>query len=183
MPDINSYLDKPYARMLIPAEEGGYSAEILEFPGCFAEGDSAEEALSRLEEAARSWLDAALDQGQPIPEPFTSQGYSGRIVLRLPRSIHRQSARFAQRDDTSLNQFFLSAISARVGVEDFVEKMLDRIEDRITPVARTVLIMPDTAFQFWHDSAMQLNEPKAALEDYRTASNRNLGRMEIAQNA
>jgi antitoxin HicB len=183
VPNIDDYLDRPYARILIPAEEGGYSAEILEFPGCFAEGDTAEEALSRLEQAAASWLDAALDQGQPIPEPFTNQGYSGRIVLRIPRSIHRQSARFAHRDDTSLNQFFLSAISARMGAEDLVEKMLDRIEDRIIPVARTVLIMPDTAFQFWHDSILQLNEPKAVLEDYRIASTRNLGRMEIAQNA
>jgi len=33
-------LRKPYARVLVPDENGGFFAEILEFPGCFAEGET-----------------------------------------------------------------------------------------------------------------------------------------------
>src|SRR5712691_10885211 len=100
---IQEYLKEPYARILIPDEEGGFSAEILEFPGCFAEGDTANEAMQNLEEAAEAWIEAALAQGLEIPEPMINQGYGGKIALRLPRGLHRQAARMAERDGTSLN--------------------------------------------------------------------------------
>ncbi len=119
-------LKKPYARILIPEDDGTYSADILEFPGCHAEGDTPSEAISNLEEAAASWIEAALEQGQAIPPPMVVHGYSGNINLRLPKSIHKQAARFAARDRVSLNQFFASAIATRVGAEDFYERLVQR---------------------------------------------------------
>ncbi len=64
------YLKEPYSRILIPDENGFFSAEIMEFPGCFAEGKTADEAMHNLEEAAKSWIEASLEQGHEIPEPF-----------------------------------------------------------------------------------------------------------------
>ena len=122
------YLKKPYSRTLIPVGDGTFFAEILEFPGCFAEGQSPDEAYKNLEAVAESWIEAAQDQGQEIPEPFATHDFSGRIALRIPRSIHKQAAKFAEMDDTSLNQFFLAAIAARVGAEDFVERLSKRLE-------------------------------------------------------
>jgi predicted RNase H-like HicB family nuclease len=112
-----------YTRIILPAEEGGFTGEILEFPGCFAEGDSPDEIFENLERAATSWIEAALEQDQDIPEPAENQRYGGKIALRLPRSIHRQAARMAERDSTSLNQFLLAAISARVGAADVCARM------------------------------------------------------------
>ena len=141
-----TYLKKPYSRILTPEEEGGFSSEILEFPGCFAEGETASEAYEALERAARSWVEAALEQGQEIPEPFNNQGYGGRIALRIPRSIHRQAARMAERDETSLNQFLLGAISARIGAEDFYNKLIERFRSNFFHqtfnVVANVSIMP-----------------------------------------
>lgn len=111
----NEYLKKPYARILIPDELGGFYAEILEFPGCFSEGDTVEEAFQNLEQAALSWIAACQEQGQNIPEPSVSHGYAGKIALRLPRNIHKRAARMALRDGVSLNQFLLAAIAARTG--------------------------------------------------------------------
>lgn len=124
----SEYLKKPYSRTLIPVGDGTYFAEILEFPGCFAEGQSPGEAYKNLEAVAESWIEAAQGQGQEIPEPFATHDFSGRIALRIPRSIHKQAARFAEMDDTSLNQFFLAAIAARVGAEEFVEHLSKRLE-------------------------------------------------------
>ncbi len=132
-PPAQEILRKPYARILIPEEDGTYSAELLEFPGCYAEGDTAAAAIENLEKAAASWIEAAREQGQEIPEPLASYGYSGKINLRLPKSIHKQAARFAQRDDVSLNQFFASAIAARVGAEDVYERLAQRLEARLMP--------------------------------------------------
>lgn len=127
-----TYLKKPYSRILTPEEEGGFSAEILEFPGCFAEGETASEAYEALERAARSWVEAALEQGQEIPEPFNNQGYGGKVALRLPRSIHRQITKMAERDATSLNQFLVAAISMRVGAEDAYTRIAERLERHLT---------------------------------------------------
>lgn len=67
---IRDYLKQPYARILVPDESGGYSAEVLELPGCFAEGETADEAMDALERAAESWIEAALELGQSIPDPL-----------------------------------------------------------------------------------------------------------------
>jgi predicted RNase H-like HicB family nuclease len=109
-------LKLPYARVLIPdAETGTYTAELPEFPGCVAQGASPEEAYARLEEAARSWIEAAEEMGQAIPEPAAANEYSGRFALRLPRSLHRQASQLAQRDGASLNQFIVTALAEKVG--------------------------------------------------------------------
>jgi predicted RNase H-like HicB family nuclease len=143
----DQYLNMPYTRLVVPVEDGTYSAEILEFPGCFAQGNTAEEAIRNLDDSAQSWVAAALDQGQEIPPPMAAQDFSGRLVLRMPRSIHKQAARYAQRDNTSLNQFLTAAISTRIGAEEFYDRLLLRLEAHMMPVARTVIVLPDSAFQ------------------------------------
>jgi predicted RNase H-like HicB family nuclease len=108
-----------------------YHAEILEFPGCFAQGDTPADAYATLEKAAESWIDTSISQGQQIPEPSSNVTYSGNIALRMPRSIHRQAAKLADRDDTSLNTFLVSAVSAKVGAEDFYNVLAQRFEQQI----------------------------------------------------
>lgn len=73
------YLKLPYCRILIPEDDGGYSAEILEFTGCLEYGDTPNETIERLERMAASWIAACQSRGIPIPEPTT---YSQRHNLR-----------------------------------------------------------------------------------------------------
>jgi predicted RNase H-like HicB family nuclease len=42
-----------------PAEEGGFWAEIPAFAGCVSEGETVEETLSNIKEAAEGWLEVA----------------------------------------------------------------------------------------------------------------------------
>ncbi|MDD5229590.1 MAG: type II toxin-antitoxin system HicB family antitoxin [Methylococcales bacterium] len=42
-----------------PAEEGGFWAEVPAFAGCVSEGDTAEETLFNIQEAALGWLEVA----------------------------------------------------------------------------------------------------------------------------
>ena len=124
---LDKYLTQPYSRLLVPEKEGGYSAEILEFPGCFSQGDTAEEAVKNLEDAAKNWIAAALEQGLKIPEPTGDHDYSGKIALRLPRSTHRKAIQMAEREDVSLNTFLVDAISSRIGAEDLYGRLADRL--------------------------------------------------------
>jgi predicted RNase H-like HicB family nuclease len=126
---LENYLRKPYSRILIPDEESGtFTAEILEFPGCIAQGDTAQEAYERLEEAAKAWIEAALELRQEIPPPSLAHGYGGKVALRMPKSLHRQAAIAAEQDRTSLNQFIVTAIAEKVGAYKLYEKLTGRME-------------------------------------------------------
>lgn len=65
---LDSYLSLCYRIVLTP-EENGWSATIPDWPGCMAAGDTIVETLELLEDARRSWLEASLARGLPIPEP------------------------------------------------------------------------------------------------------------------
>ncbi len=110
-----AYLGKPYGRVVTPESDGSFHAEILEFPGCIAIGDEPAEALANLEEVAASWLEATIEKGQDVPEPQDASGFSGKLVLRLPKSLHRKAARQAARDNVSLNQFIVASVAEQVG--------------------------------------------------------------------
>jgi len=138
------FLKKPYARILIPSEDGTYAAEMLEFPGCFSQGNTPQEAMENLDDAAEAWIEAAIEQNQEIPEPLATYGYSGKISLRIPRSVHKKAAHFAQKDDVSLNQFFASAIAARVGAEEICDRLIERLEGRLTSAEYTLRTMQVT---------------------------------------
>ena len=110
------YLKQPYARIILPESDGSFRGEIMEFPGCIATGESAAQALENLEEAAIGWISAVLERGQNIPRPIeSSNDFSGRLVLRLPKSLHKKATWIAEREGVSLNQFITTSLSESVG--------------------------------------------------------------------
>jgi predicted RNase H-like HicB family nuclease len=130
---IREYLKKPYSRILIPdSETGRYTAQILEFQGCFSEGSTPQRAYKNLEKAAYNWLESAIKQGMQIPAPFSFEGYSGKIALRLPKSLHRQAMHIAKRDGISLNQFLVAAVANSVGAENLYQRIVDQINVQVT---------------------------------------------------
>lgn len=119
---IEDYLAAPYSRIVIPdVDSGTFTSRILEFPGCVAQGDTVQAAYANLELAAESWLEAALEMGQQIPEPAAAETYSGRVLVRFPKSLHRRASEAAACDATSLNQFILAAVAERVGAQARLE--------------------------------------------------------------
>ncbi len=54
-------------------DETAWSVVVPDLPGCFSAGDTLDEAMAAVEEAAAAWIDAALDEGRVIPNPSTAQ--------------------------------------------------------------------------------------------------------------
>src|SRR5271154_1204205 len=77
---VKKYLNQPYSRVIIPELDGKFSAELLEFSGCIAQGNTPDEAFDNLEHAAYSWILASLRAGKEIPPPAVNYGYSGKFV-------------------------------------------------------------------------------------------------------
>jgi predicted RNase H-like HicB family nuclease len=44
-----------------PAEEGGYWAEVPALPGCVSQGETYEEVMANILEAAEGWLAVAME--------------------------------------------------------------------------------------------------------------------------
>jgi predicted RNase H-like HicB family nuclease len=46
-----------------------FGVVVPDLLGCFSAGDTLDEAIDAAKEAAAAWVDAAIDQGIPIPPP------------------------------------------------------------------------------------------------------------------
>ena len=111
--DFAEALERLYPVTLRPQSEGGFVAEIQDLPGCITQGETAAEALANVDDARRLWLAAAREHGDPIPPPSIDERFSGRLLVRMPRSLHRRLAERARREGVSLNQYVVALLAER----------------------------------------------------------------------
>ena len=52
---------------------------------------------------------------QPAPAERRTSDPSGRLLLRMPRSLHGELAQIAERDGTSLNQLITGTLASAIG--------------------------------------------------------------------
>lgn len=57
-------------------EDQAYVALVPDLPGCFADGQSREEAARNAEAVIAEWLEVAREEGRPVPAP------SSHLALR-----------------------------------------------------------------------------------------------------
>jgi antitoxin HicB len=113
---LDYYLSLDYPVMVYPDAEGGFVAEIKELPGCITQAETIEELMENINEARELWIETVYESGKrDIPLPATEQDYSGKFVLRVPKSLHRRLAEQAEREGVSLNQYAVSLLSAASG--------------------------------------------------------------------
>lgn len=112
--EIKDYMKLPYTRLVqeMNDESGHYFyGRILELDGCQSTGDTLEELYECLNEAMEGYLAVKLENHLPIPIPQTLDGYSGKFVVRLPKSLHQRLVIEADREGVSLNQLALYKLS------------------------------------------------------------------------
>jgi len=112
---IEYYLSLPYTIELAPEPQGGWFVSIRELPGCMSQGDTPEEAIEMIQDAMRGWIEVSLEDGDTIPEPRPLEDYSGKFVVRVPRSLHQDLVKTADREGVSLNQYINVALACSVG--------------------------------------------------------------------
>jgi predicted RNase H-like HicB family nuclease len=113
--DHGRQIDQPYHIELVKSDTGGgWTAKVDELPGCTAEGSTPEEAAARVQDAMREWIDAAIAGGREVPKPRSAASHSGRLLVRMPQSLHAELARAAEREEISLNQFITSSLASAV---------------------------------------------------------------------
>jgi RNA polymerase sigma-B factor len=111
------YAEQPYHIELVrqTGPGGGWTARVEELADCVAHGSTHDEAVLRVEQAMRSWIADARASGREVPKPRTQGTHSGRLLVRMPQSLHADLARAAEREEVSLNQFITSALASAIG--------------------------------------------------------------------
>lgn len=106
MRTMDEYLRLPYRMEIVPDTEcGGYAVRFPELPGCLTCGDTLEDALRNAEDAKKTWIAAALEEGIAVPEPEKDEAYSGQFRLRMPKSLHRMLVERSREEGVSMNQY------------------------------------------------------------------------------
>ena len=98
-------------------EDDGYIAIARDLPGCSAFGKSQVDAVAEIQHAIKAWQQAADAAHNPIPEPSQRDEEalpSGRLLLRIPRSLHAALIECAKKEAVSLNQHLVSVLSFSV---------------------------------------------------------------------
>lgn len=110
---VAEYIRLGYPLEVIPAEEGGHVVRYPDLPGCFTQVEEDDDLLAAAHGLLEDWLTVAIEDGDPIPLPGGSTRYSGRFVLRVPRTMHADLAREADREGVSINAYINIILAAR----------------------------------------------------------------------
>ena len=71
-------LEYPVVVEPLPAEDGGgFVATVPDLPGCMSDGATPEEALSNVQDAISTWIEAAKDLGHAVPRPSRRLALTG----------------------------------------------------------------------------------------------------------
>ena len=107
----------PYPILLAHHSDGDgpqWIATVEELPGCQARGTTPERAAAAVREEIDRWMRAARAEGREVPPPGAAASHSGKLLVRMPRSLHAELVRASEREGTSLNAYIVAALSSSV---------------------------------------------------------------------
>ena len=112
MKTIDDYMKKAYRMEIVEdKDEGGFVVTYPDLPGCISCGETIESAVANAIDAKEVWLEAAIEEGIEINEPYSLDDYSGQFKLRIPKSLHKSLAEHSQREGISMNQYCVYLLS------------------------------------------------------------------------
>lgn len=115
---LKYYMELKYPTQIteIPIEDGGgYMIEIPLLKGCISDGETIIKALENIKDAKREWFIYMLENNLPIPEPVDLNKYSGKFVVRIPKSLHRTISEQSKLEGLSLNQYVANSLAYVAG--------------------------------------------------------------------
>lgn len=102
-------------KVFYSAEDKGFIATVPNLSGCSAFGETEEEAIKQVRVAQKLWLEIAKKEGRKIPKPPAEGMYSGKILARTPRTLHKALIEKAAEEGVSLNQLVVYLLSQGIG--------------------------------------------------------------------
>jgi len=103
--------DKYTYRVTWSEEDGEYVGLCTEFPSLSWLAQSPEEALNGIRHVVAEVVMDLKVNAESIPEPIALKQYSGKVLVRIPPSLHRRLALEAAEAGISLNRLASDKLS------------------------------------------------------------------------
>ena len=132
--EVEAYANSPYTVKVEPQDDGRgiyYVARVVELPTLIMTGETREEALKDLEAVKKEWIQTYLELGNKMPVPLVSRKYSGKIIVRMPPTLHELLTKLAEDEGVSFNQYMVSSL-ARCAGQDEVMKSKNQNREKQT---------------------------------------------------
>ncbi|MDR2654765.1 MAG: toxin-antitoxin system HicB family antitoxin [Oscillospiraceae bacterium] len=147
---IEEYSAKKYPFVISPYEDEGetiFFAYLPDIPAVTAVEDSLDGVTELLEDARIEWIHYAVNNNIDIPEPSQIkdlEDYSGRVTLRMPKSLHKTITDNALKEGVSLNSYICHIMQK--GINDTANKeisekmagLTDKVENAIAAFSSSV---------------------------------------------
>ena len=107
-----------YRMMISPIETTSgmeYEASFPDVPGAVGGGRTPEEAVKDAYATLEAHLQYMKEDGEEIPQPsLTEEEYSGKLQLRISKSLHKRAKQVANWEGVSMNALINEALTTRV---------------------------------------------------------------------
>ena len=131
--DLECYMKLRYRMEILEEEDGGYFIKIPDLPGCMTFCDEFDQINETIEDAKKAWLEMSIEGNLEIPEPKKDREFSGKFLLRLPKSLHRKLSDQAEEEGVSLNQHILNLLSGKYSATKIIKEVKNIITDTDRP--------------------------------------------------
>jgi len=123
---LSYYLAQTYPYTVVP-DDGSFFIEFPDLPGCMTQVEEAAEIADMAEEIRTLWIETEYERGAEIPAPTENESFSGKFLVRVPKSLHRDLARAAGRENVSLNAYVTTLLAQRNGIRDLATELASTI--------------------------------------------------------
>jgi len=119
-------------------DESIYLISFPDLPGCLMHGDDLNEAINKALVVKDEWVETAFEKGWAIPEPSIPLETSGRLTLRIPKSMQKKVIDRAEEEGVSQNQLIVTFIAEgleRFSIKESINEIIDtqnKIFERIS---------------------------------------------------
>ncbi|MNU99036.1 HicB family protein [compost metagenome] len=121
-----------------------YVARVKELPDVKEYSESLEHALALAHETIKVTQEMFLDDGMDFPAPEeidASMGMTGRLTLRMPKSLHYQVVEKAEQEGVSLNQYVVSILTAEITKRKMVDAISTSVDSYLGELSRLTSAM------------------------------------------
>jgi predicted HicB family RNase H-like nuclease len=96
------------------APDAHWLAEVDGMPAASARGSTPEEAMQRAWAAVDNASDSQVHRENATPPAAATPRHSGRLLVRMPATLHDELARAAEAEGVSLNQLITGVLAGAV---------------------------------------------------------------------
>jgi predicted HicB family RNase H-like nuclease len=111
------YKAEEYSFTVVWSEDDAcFIGRVDEFPSLAAHGSTQEKALREIRHVVEYVLEDLAAEKENVPVPLSKRPFSGKLNVRMPKTLHRRLAAESEREGVSLNNWINTKLASTVKV-------------------------------------------------------------------